>query len=69
MSLSSTEAEFKAQSGVVTDVLFLKMILEFFEQDIKLPIKAYINNMEKSISQRMLVQVIQLKTLILIIIL
>jgi len=44
VSLSSTEAEYKAISEVVTDVLFVKMLLEFFGFEVKLPIRIKVDN-------------------------
>ena len=44
VSLSSTEAEYKAILEVVTDVLFVKMLLEFFGFEVKLPIQIKVDN-------------------------
>ena len=38
MSLSSTEVEYRAQSDIVAEVLFVKMLLNFLKIPLKLPI-------------------------------
>jgi len=44
VNLLSTEAEYKAILEVVTDVLFVKMLLEFFGFEVKLPIQIKVDN-------------------------
>ena len=45
VSLSSTEAEYRAQLDAVTEVMFVKMLLEFLEIELKLPITVNIDNL------------------------
>jgi len=44
VSLSSTEAEYKAVLEVVTNVMFIKMLLEFFGFKVKIPIQIRVDN-------------------------
>jgi len=44
VSLSSTEAEYKAVSEVVTDIMFIKMLLEFLGFQVALPITVHVDN-------------------------
>lgn len=45
VSLSSTEAEYRAQSDAVTEVMFVKMMLEFLGITVKTPITVYVDNL------------------------
>ena len=45
VSLSSTEAEYKAVSEVVTEILFIKMIMEFLNMEVQLPITVNVDNL------------------------
>jgi hypothetical protein len=45
VSLSSTEAEYKAASETATEVLFLKMLMEFFGMKIELPVTIKVDNL------------------------
>ena len=45
VSLSSTEAEYRAQSDAVTEVLYVKMMLEFLGMEMRLLITVYVDNL------------------------
>ena len=44
VTLSSTEAEYVAMSEVVTEIMFVKQILEFLKIPVKLPIEVHVDN-------------------------
>ena len=44
VTLSSTEAEYLAVSEACTDIMFIKMIMEFLELKVERPIKVYCDN-------------------------
>ena len=43
-TLSSTEAEYVALSEICTEILFVRMIMEFLGQPVEYPIKVYCDN-------------------------
>ena len=45
VSLSSTEAEYRVQSDAVTEVLYVKMMLEFLGMKMRLPITVHVDNL------------------------
>ena len=45
VSLSSTEAEYRAQSDTVTEVMFVKMLVEFLGFEIEKPITVHVDNL------------------------
>jgi hypothetical protein len=44
VTLSSTEAEYTALSGLIQGILFTKQVLEFMEVPLELPIKVFVDN-------------------------
>ena len=46
MTLSLTEAEYVAVSEACTDIMFIKMIMEFLELEVERPIKVYCDNVD-----------------------
>ena len=44
MTLSSTEAEYVAVSEVCSDIMFIKMVMEFLKMDVKRPIVVHCDN-------------------------